>query len=268
MQKLAVLTALVLIIIIVFAVVMTLQFRRDRRKERNPHPHKCEQEEIKITSLGVGSYVTNGRIGPHEVFQGDVSLNVQTDRDFHNGGLILFTEYPNLQENGTVIGLSLRDIESGNSNTVVSVPCTIGSALPAHPNSSTCTTSVNRKGWTVSAATVRTWRPAQNVHYAETLASPQTNNYTITWDPLDGCNVYVVSLTLEGNSYDPDENIVPTRLAFGGLTSGTTLKLTTGGSDYFTADIPSVKSVQVLGFHHCDLNADLVEVCVGEFDAL
>lgn len=268
MQKIVVLTALVLIFIIVFAILLTLQFRRDREKKKPLPPMGCTNEVVTISEIGVGSYTTNGRIGPNPVFQGDMNFSVKTEQAFDNGGVVILTEYPNLQENGVITGLSLRDIESGTENTVLAVPCTVGSTLSANSNSATCTSDLDRKGWQVTMVSVKSWKQAQNVNYLETLASPENNNYTVTWDPVESCDVYAVSLVLKGDSYDPVDQIVPTRLAFGGVVSGTTLKMKTAGSEYFTADIPEVESVQVVGFHHCDLNEITSTVCVGEFEGL
>lgn len=262
MNKLLVITALALIFIIVFAYLLVIQYRRDRDRQKPPTGDSCSDDGPKITSFYADNWEFKGQIAPTRVYAAETSFLVETSKDFQNGGVLMFTEYPNEEENGVVTGLSIVDIESGNVNVTTPVSCALGWDMDGGPNSATCRTTSNVKGWNVTGSPVSSWKHANGIQHILTLASPAENKYSISWEPVPGADVYAVSVTLVGESYNSNDVAVPTRLAFGGLTSKNSMQVTTGGSTYFTADIPSVESVKVVGFNHCDLG-NLNTTCLG-----
>lgn len=262
MNKLVVITALALILIIVFAYLLVIQYRRDKDREKQPQGVPCPDDGAEIISFYADNWEFKGQIAPTRVYAADTQFLVETSKEFQNGGVLMFTEYPNTEENGVVLGLSIVDIESGKLNVTTPVPCALGWNMDGGPNSATCKTISDVKGWKVSASAVSSWKHANGIQHIETLASPAENKYSISWEPIEGVDVYAVNLTLVGDSYDSSDTPVLTRLSFGGLTSKTSMKLTTGGSTYFTADVPAVESVKVVGFNHCDLGK-LTTICLG-----
>lgn len=262
MQRSVIVVAFCLIFFIFFAVVVTLQFRRENRKKPVPCDVGCETEGLSMTTLTPNGFNFNGQIAPTQVYQANTAFNIETNGDFANGGVLFAMQYPNENENGTIYGFALVDVASGNMNSVANVPCAVGWNMNGGPNSSTCKTSDDVEGWQVEVGAVKTWTEASNVTYIQTLTSPSEYRFTITWDPVVTADVYAIMLTLAGDSYNSSNVSTPTTLSFGGLTTKTSVKIATGGSNYFTADVPIVESVRVVGFYYCDLG-DVETVCLG-----
>jgi hypothetical protein len=262
MNKTVVIVALCLIFFIFFAVVVTLQFRNENKKKPTPSPSGCQSEGLDIISLTATQFDHRGQIAPTQVYLAHTTFHVSTADQFHSGGVLFEHKYPNENENGVLSGFSIVDVESGNANSIANVPCAVGWNMSGGPNSSTCNNDAEVKGWSVVAGAVKSWWNAPNITHIQTLTSPSENKFTVKWDPIEGVDVYAVSLTLVGDSYDSENNIVSNTLSFGGLTSSCSIKLSTVGSNHFTADVPTVGSVKVVGFHHCDLGKT-VTTCLG-----
>jgi hypothetical protein len=254
-----------LIIFIIVALVLILQSRRAVVKKDEVIPISdptCDTIPLSITNLTVDSYDYGGQIAPTFVYQAKTNFHVETSDDFDNGGVIFALQYPNESGNGVVHGFATSEVTSGHVNSVMGIPCAIGWNVDGGPNSSTCKTEDDVDGWIVYSAAIRQWAAAQNVNYLQTTTSATENKFTVTWDLVENADIYAVSLTLVGDSYDSDNNIIPTTLSFGGLTTKNSIKITTVGSNHFTAGIPEVQSITVYGFHHCDMGTT-DQTCLG-----
>jgi len=264
MHKSTIVAAIFLLLFIFFAVLLTLQIRKPKAKKRKSGS-RCSEEPMTITSFTVDSHDVKGQIGPSFTYEAATNFNLQTSTPFKDGGFLFSIDYPNEEENDIMRGTALVDATNSASNSAAHVPCAVAWDGSSAPVSTNCTTTQDVKGWNVKAIPIKTWFEAQNVNSTTSNAIMSNDKVvTVTFDPIDNCEIYVATVTLVGKSYGTDNTPVTTTFSFGTVSLGNTAAVTIPGSYIFTASAQSTQTVRVVGFKYCDVG-EATSTCVGLF---